>query len=136
MKGTGSIPCSDVKPTDWYSGYVLAAHEYKLISGYEDGTFRPNNTITREQAMVIIASAMKLTNLQVNQSAMTNQLEQFTVSSSVSDWARNSILAVLSSEIVLGNENQRLAPKDSIKRAEVAIMVQKLLQKSDLIENQ
>ncbi|WP_141503086.1 S-layer homology domain-containing protein [Paenibacillus luteus] len=38
-------------------------HNSQLINGFEDRTFRPADNITREQAMVIIANAMKLTGL-------------------------------------------------------------------------
>ncbi|KRE73906.1 hypothetical protein ASL11_06200 [Paenibacillus sp. Soil750] len=50
----GATPFSDVKPADWYSSAVNTAYSYRLISGLEDGTFRPNDTITREQAMVFL----------------------------------------------------------------------------------
>ncbi|MFC5404810.1 S-layer homology domain-containing protein, partial [Cohnella soli] len=39
---------SDVKMSDWFSSAINTAYAYKLISGYEDGTFRPNDKITRE----------------------------------------------------------------------------------------
>ncbi|WP_284642011.1 S-layer homology domain-containing protein [Paenibacillus silviterrae] len=56
-------PFKDVKSSDWFSGAVQVAYSYGLISGLEDGTFRPQESITREQAMVVIAKAMKITKL-------------------------------------------------------------------------
>ncbi len=38
----------------WYAGYIQAAAELKLIEGFDDGTFRPNDYITRAQACTII----------------------------------------------------------------------------------
>lgn len=58
---SGSTSYSDVKATDWYDSAIQTAYAYGLINGYDDGTFRSNERITREQAMAIIAKAMKLT---------------------------------------------------------------------------
>ena len=38
----------------WYAGYIQAAAELKLIEGFADGTFRPDDYITRAQACTII----------------------------------------------------------------------------------
>ncbi len=59
----GTSPYSDVKSSDWYVGAVATAKEYGIVDGYEDGTFGPNKTITRQEAMVMIARAMKLVQL-------------------------------------------------------------------------
>jgi hypothetical protein len=47
-----------VKAADWYSSAINTAYIYELINGFEDGTFRPNDKITREQAMMIISKAI------------------------------------------------------------------------------
>lgn len=44
----------DVDESAWYSAYIQAAYEQKLILGYPDGTFRPNQPITRAEACTII----------------------------------------------------------------------------------
>lgn len=54
---------TDMSPANPYTGAVTQAKEFGLITGYEDGTFRPDNTITREEAMVLLNRAMKLTGL-------------------------------------------------------------------------
>jgi hypothetical protein len=38
---------SDVSPDMWYAEYINYAVNHKWLSGYTDGTFRPNNPITR-----------------------------------------------------------------------------------------
>ena len=45
---------TDVDGDAWYAGYIQAAAELKLIEGFDDGTFRPNDYITRAQACTII----------------------------------------------------------------------------------
>ncbi|OMF05706.1 S-layer homology domain-containing protein [Paenibacillus sp. FSL H7-0942] len=53
--GEGSNSFHDLNETDWYADVVKTASDYGLISGYEDGTFRPQEQITRQEAMTLIA---------------------------------------------------------------------------------
>ena len=52
-----------MRANDWFAGAVAKAYEYGLIEGFEDGTFRPNGTITRQEAIVILHRAVKWTGL-------------------------------------------------------------------------
>ncbi|MFA4891622.1 MAG: S-layer homology domain-containing protein, partial [Candidatus Gracilibacteria bacterium] len=45
---------TDVKATDWFNETIGAAADMKVIFGYSDGTFGPNNPITRGEAAVIL----------------------------------------------------------------------------------
>ncbi|MFC5471307.1 S-layer homology domain-containing protein, partial [Cohnella suwonensis] len=131
----GSSPFADVKTTDWYSGAIQTAYAYKLISGFEDGTFRPMDKITREQAMTIIAKAMEITGLgaSLGAKAADELLSPFADASNASEWAKSGIADCLQVGIVSGRSGTQLAPKAYISRAEVAAIVQRLLQKSELI---
>ena len=50
----GTVTFSDVSTTNWAYQYISTAVSYGWIEGYEDGTFRPNQPITRAEAMTII----------------------------------------------------------------------------------
>jgi hypothetical protein len=131
----GTAPFSDVKAPAWYGEAIQTAYSNKLISGFEDGTFRPMDKISREQAMVIIANAMKMTGLKAKQPSKEagELLGSFEDANSVSEWAASGTADVLQAGIVSGRSGTQLAPNASITRAEVAIMIQKLLQRSELI---
>ncbi len=47
-------PFSDIKPGKWYAKYVLWAYSEGLVSGYEDGTFRPNNELNRGEILTLL----------------------------------------------------------------------------------
>ena len=49
---------TDVPDNAWYTDYVEAASRVGLIQGFQDGTFRPNENITRAQACVIVNRAL------------------------------------------------------------------------------
>lgn len=55
-KGTadGENSFSDVSADDWFYAQVVGSAKYGWISGYPDGTFRPNNTITRAEVTTIV----------------------------------------------------------------------------------
>ncbi|WP_438495676.1 chitobiase/beta-hexosaminidase C-terminal domain-containing protein [Paenibacillus sp. IHBB 3054] len=131
--GAGAF--SDVKASDWYSSSVQTAYAYKLINGFEDGNFRPLDKITREQAMTMIAKAMQITALKdkLQSKEASELLSSFTDAGSVSKWAVSSAADSVAAGIVSGRTSTRLDPQASITRAEVAAMIQRLLQQSELI---
>ena len=50
----------DVKAEDWFSPYVAKALELKIVGGYEDGTFRPQQVVNRVEALKMIFKAKQL----------------------------------------------------------------------------
>ncbi|WP_214627480.1 DUF4838 domain-containing protein [Paenibacillus agaridevorans] len=131
----GESKFSDVTSDAWYAGVIQAAVSYGLITGYEDGTFRPNDRITREQTMAVIARAMLLTGMSdgLDSAADTDLLAAYQDADSAAAWAKASIIKSVESGILTGRSGRFLAPKAFITRAEVATVIQRLLKKSDLI---
>lgn len=141
MRGLGLKPVNgksqfaDVKESDWYNSAVQTAYEYKLVEGFEDGSFRPQEKITREQAMVMIAKAMAITGLKEKLAAKDTSelLKPYADAAQVAEWAKAGAAASLQADLVSGRGAAELAPKANITRAEVAAIVQRLLKASDLI---
>ncbi|PKQ87201.1 hypothetical protein CXK86_31640 [Paenibacillus sp. BGI2013] len=142
VRGLGIVPLTgetsfiDVNKSDWFADYIYTAHEYQLIEGYNDAEFAPMDTITREQAMTIIAKAMKITG--INPDLLPDQVNtligQYKDDSSISSYARGHIAAGLATGIMNGRTTTTIQPKGQITRAEVATLLQKLLKKSNLIQ--
>jgi hypothetical protein len=82
-----SSPFADVKTADWYSSAIQIAYAYNLISGFEDGNFRPMDKITREQAMTITGLGASL-----GAKAAGELLSPFADANNASEWAKNSII--------------------------------------------
>ncbi|MNC06504.1 Endo-1,4-beta-xylanase A precursor [compost metagenome] len=130
---SGAAAFSDVASSDWYSSAVQTAYTYGLISGFEDGTFRPDESITREQAMVMVSRAMQLTGLKDKLTSQADVLAAYLDAADSSEWANDGITASVQAGLITGRDGDVLAPKASITRAEVAAVIQRLLQKSGLI---
>lgn len=121
---------SDVNEGDDRTLAILIANEYGIIKGYHDGTFRPDQSITREEAMAMFQRAMKLTNLKGND---LNRYQSFTDFNQVSAWASSYVKDVLSAHIFNGAGESRLDPKAPITYAEAAQAIKNLLVESKLI---
>lgn len=132
---SGTTSFTDVKVSDWYNDAVQTAYSYKLINGFEDGAFHPTDKITREQAMSIIAKAMVITDLKTKLSSKeaSELLSIYTDANEASGWAKSGIADSLQAGIITGRSGNVLAPQAFITRAEVAAIIQRLLQQSDLI---
>ncbi len=128
---TGASGFADVASTEWYSGYIATAVSYGLITGHDANTFSPNDNITREEAMVIVARAMKLTGL--NSKADTSVLNAYTDSNAISDFAIGSVAKCVDTGVIKGETSNTVNSKANITRAEVAVVMQRLLEKSNLI---
>jgi len=133
--GTGETNFTDVAPENWFSAYVETASKYELIKGSGENMFEPNSKITREQAMLMIARAMKITGIELSltDSEIEESLKDYTDASSVSDYSKASIASCLEMGIVTGKTSNTLEVKKNITRAEVAVIVERLLEKSDLM---
>ncbi|WP_068773391.1 S-layer homology domain-containing protein [Paenibacillus sp. FJAT-26967] len=116
---------SDIGASAWYSSDVKAAAQAGLIQGYEDGTFRPEQEINREEAAVIIQRAIAFT----EQSASRNAggPAAFEDVQIVSGWARDAVAELQQIGILNGKNGNEFAPKDDVTRAETAAMITRLL---------
>ena len=130
----GKNTFSDVNETAWYSQYVETAYEYNIIAGVGKGKFAPTDMITREQAVTMIAKAMKITNLKTVLAAgeIDSLLKEYSDTGKTAAWAKENVAICIKNGIISG-KGKLVAPKDNITRAEVAVIVRKLLQKSNLI---
>lgn len=135
QKGAGKDLFSDVSKEDTYYDAVTIANEYGIISGYGDGSFRPDKEITREEAMAMMVRAMKVAGIEISlsQEEIDTLLSGYRDTSSISSWAREYIAICIKLGIVEGRPNQTIAPKDSISMAEMTIIIYRLLEEADFI---
>lgn len=88
------------KFSDYDNYNVQLAAALGIVTGYEDGTFRPNNSITREQAAIMIQRAVKLLG-----TVTPTKNPTFTDAAKVSPWAAEGVQFVTSCGIMNGSNN-------------------------------
>lgn len=104
---------TDVQPTHWAYTAIDSLNKQGLIKGYQDGTFRPSNPITRAEAAVIIARELKLT---------TSKASSFT-DVSKTHYAYQAIAAVEEKGIINGRSKGKFDPNGKLTRAEMAAIL-------------
>ena len=110
---------TDVSAGTWYYPELSVAAQMNIFSGCGDGTMGPNRSITRQEAMSVIARAFAVAD------GTTADLAAFTDASAVSNWAVASVAGLVRAGIVSGDAG-RLSPKATITRAEIAQMLYEL----------
>ena len=99
----------------WSKNATMKLYEGGMIKGYEDGTIRPDNEITREEAAVLIARAFSL-----DPSNDTDM--HFDDHNQISDWAKGYVTAARQWEFIKGYPDNTFRPKDKITRQELITM--------------
>ncbi len=121
---------TDVSPEGARTRAILIANANGIVSGYPDGTFRPDGLITREEAMAMYQRAMKMTKLV---GTTPNRYQTFTDYDQVGTWATNSVKEALSAHIVNGTTATTISPKSNLTYAEAVQAIKNLLVESKLI---
>ena len=132
--GMESIQFSDVAPDAWYSNSINSLTELGIINGYEDGSFRPQREITREEMLTILIKAYYC----IQEQEMPDEMEalHFKDSDEISLWAVESIKAAYKLGLVEGDLMGYLNPKATATRAETAKVIVRLLEVSQLLKNE
>ena len=112
---TSKANYSDVNSGDWYSKYIVFVTDNKIMEGYEDGSFKPNDKITRAEFTAVVARYNSL-------SDTTSTFEDV-----IGHWAEKYIGAVTSKGWINGYPDGTFKPEKDISREEVATMVNKML---------
>ncbi|WP_405175815.1 S-layer homology domain-containing protein [Paenibacillus sp. FSL H8-0261] len=124
---------SDVSDLSWYAADTKAAAALGLVQGYEDGTFRPNAPITREQMAIMATRALKLLNLGAGESGVNPAIDAFTDSSTISSWAKEAVNVLTAKGIMKGQSADSFAPGSDTSRAEAAVILARLLKAAGLL---
>ncbi|MEK8132213.1 S-layer homology domain-containing protein [Paenibacillus filicis] len=117
----------DVAASDWYACYVGAASRAGIVNGFEDGTFKPAEQITREQMAVMIVRALTFTGYTADPQAGRAALSGFADGTAVSGYAGDAVAAALHAGIIVGVTDTELAPQNQASRAEAAVMLERVL---------
>lgn len=101
---------SDVKKSDGYYEAVLSLTNREIISGYPDGSFRPNNDVTRGQAAKILAHTLKLDLDEASRFVDVSETHQL----------YKPIAALVNAGVINGYEDGTFRPENKLTRAQMA----------------
>ena len=114
---------ADVDDNDWYATAVNWAANVGVVNGYEDNTFQPNTAITREQLAAMLMNYAACIGQDVsNRADLANYTDQ------PSTWAEEAMQWAVAEGLISGVTNDQLQPQSSATRAQVAAILQRLLE--------
>lgn len=111
----------DVDSDAWFNKYIGYLEDKDVLSGYEDGTFRPMDTITRGEISAVIARAQRYDLISYN-GIFTDVTEN--------DWAKDNIETLADKNIVSGYEDGTFGPYSPLTRAEAVAIINRVLVES------
>lgn len=144
-KSTESSNFSDVSNTSWYYEAVNALTQNGIIDGYDDNTFRPNESITRQEASKIVANAhikfktdsevlAKFTSENKDgsygefngTSVEGDSIDSKTLfidDSKIATWADGAVNALTKAGVIKGYEDNTFRADGKISKAEALVMI-------------
>lgn len=105
----------DVNENDWFYSYVSTAKNAKIISGYTDNTFKPNDTISRQDMALIIKNA-KFSDAEA-------PIPSFSDLHEISNYASEAVCVLVSKGVIRGMGDGTFKPKSPATRAQAAQMI-------------
>ncbi len=109
----------DVGENDWFAPFIAACRSAGIVEGYDNMVY-PNDTISREDAAVILHRAMKLSGDGGTYAAFSDEAE-------ISDYAREAVNIFSGKKLIFGYEDGTFRPHDGISRAETAVLMERCL---------
>lgn len=104
----------DIPP--WAMGYIQAATEKGIVTGYPDLTYKPNNKITRAELIAMICKAFQLEN-------RPSPSTEFNSKEDMPQWSRKYVLKAYNLGIIKGYQDKTLKVNRNISRAEAFVIL-------------
>ncbi len=119
------VPTPDKKPTvilnditgHWAEATIKQAQDSGIVNGYSDGSFKPNNAMTRAEFTVMLMKTLKV---QVSGKALS-----FSDADKIGAWARGAVAQAVQAGYIKGYDDGTFRPDAELTRAEMAMMVAK-----------
>lgn len=122
---SGSAAFGDVAADTWYAPGIAWASELGIVTGYSADAFGPNDPLTREQLAVMLYRYAKL--LKLDTAAPDETLAAYTDGSAASPWAADALAWAVNTGVLTGTSDTTLDPGSSATRAQVAVVLQRLV---------
>ncbi len=111
---------------------ISAAYRLGVVSGYPDGTFRPNGEITREEACVMLGKFIKA--LKPETQIDMNGWVDFHDGKEISSWARPYVVFCYKKGIMSGTSDLVMSPKSKITREQYFTMIYRFAVANGILE--
>lgn len=126
--GTTDIGFKDVGKNQWFADGISKGVAAGFIAGYSDGRFLPNNTITRQEAAVMLARI-------VPTYGAYKSLSNYPDGSSVPAWAKEAVIRILGKGYLGTYTDNKIHMADNMTRAQAVKIIIDITEKERIISN-
>lgn len=126
--GSATVTFKDVPSFEWYYQGVAKAVAAAYTGGYDDGTFRPDAKISRQEAAVMISRI-------VPTYGYTASLSKFKDGAKVASWAATAVSKVNGKGYIGAYDDGLLHPEDSLTRAQTAKIITEMIDKENIVKS-
>ncbi|TDQ40689.1 immunoglobulin-like domain-containing protein [Aureibacillus halotolerans] len=119
----------------WYQEALEAVGEKSLMVGDPDGSFRPNDTLSRQEAAVILNRVQRMIgeSLELSGAEVENHLSRWSDHAEIAPWAEVALAEVYKHGILLGDTTGTVRPRDSVTREEMTAILHRMLERAGWI---
>ncbi len=110
----------DINAKDWFYSEIRKGIQSGIIKGNTDGYVRPNDYVTREEAIVMLQRALVPAN-------SNTLIEGFEDVEEVSNWSKQALGVFTNKKYINGYADNTLRPKNNITRAEVVKIIDNVI---------
>lgn len=116
---------SDVAESQWFAPYIKAAVDNGLFKGYTDGTFKPNQTINRQEMATVAGRGAIAAGLVEEARVLKFVMSKsnYTDKDEVADWAGNYVAWLEAQGVFADVSGEVFQPTKVVNRAEAAVIV-------------
>ena len=114
---SSAVPFADVKSGEFYSDAITWAADNKLINGYGNGSFGPNDLLTRQQLVTILYRYAEYKQYDISAS---QSLSAFADQKSVQTYAKPAMEWALAEKLMNGTSENKIEPSGTADRAQLA----------------
>ena len=118
LSGYTATKFADVPENAWYTAAVAWAAENGIVSGVSDTRFAPDQSITREEFLVMLVNYLRAKDIAMEQTEWSDLA--YADKEAISDWARAAVSQAAAAQLMSGYVDGTLRPKHTIARSEGA----------------
>ena len=121
----------DVPSTHWAKDAIQWSVNHHFFSGYDDQTFRPNTSLSRAQALVVLSSGLRLGSGDIGAEILPIFFDD---TQAIPDYFLEAIATATLNRLVVNYPNVRqLRPQEAITRGEVAVVLAQALRLPNVV---
>ncbi len=113
----------DINDAKWAADEITFLNKKKIISGYEDNTFKPNSAITREEFVTIIINAVGIIPI--------DNIENHFTDVKKNAWYEKYVLTAVNQGYVSGIEESLFGTGENISRQDAAAIVYRVIKNTE-----